>query len=178
MATERQIRANRANATKSSGPRTESGKAVSRRNAVRHGLTARLVVLASEDAAAFEELRRSLESEFQPANAIAADLVEHLAGVLWRLRRVGAYEAAILTWVEHQEAEMHDSDGLTLGPVFLPADSRGLPDLMKRSGAAAEAQLRSGRSLEAAMGRRDLLTKLARYEAHLLRQVERTLLML
>jgi len=39
MATKRQIAANRANAEKSSGPRSADGKALSRRNALRHGLS-------------------------------------------------------------------------------------------------------------------------------------------
>ena len=42
MASERQRAANRRNAQRSTGPRTASGKAVSRRNALRHGLSARL----------------------------------------------------------------------------------------------------------------------------------------
>jgi hypothetical protein len=39
MATEKQIAANRANAKRSSGPKTVSGKLVSSRNAYRHGLS-------------------------------------------------------------------------------------------------------------------------------------------
>jgi hypothetical protein len=41
MTSYRQIEANRRNALKSTGPKTEAGKQASRRNAVRHGLTAR-----------------------------------------------------------------------------------------------------------------------------------------
>lgn len=39
MASKRQIEANRANATKSTGPRTSTGKVISSRNAYRHGLS-------------------------------------------------------------------------------------------------------------------------------------------
>jgi hypothetical protein len=42
MATERQIAANRANAKKSTGPRTAAGRSKSSRNALRHGLSAPL----------------------------------------------------------------------------------------------------------------------------------------
>ena len=50
MTSYRQIEANRRNALRSTGPRTDAGKQVSRRNAVRHGLTAETVIGALEDA--------------------------------------------------------------------------------------------------------------------------------
>jgi len=49
MTSLRQIEANRCNATKSTGPKTEAGKMQSRRNAVRHGLSAETVVEIVED---------------------------------------------------------------------------------------------------------------------------------
>ena len=58
MTSFRQFAANRRNALRSTGPRTESGKQQSRLNAVRHGLTAETVVGSLEDAEdykAFEE---------------------------------------------------------------------------------------------------------------------------
>ena len=57
MATDKQIQANRRNARKSTGPKTEEGKARSRNNALRHGLTAELAVLPHEDPHQYEELR-------------------------------------------------------------------------------------------------------------------------
>jgi hypothetical protein len=50
MTSYRQIDANRRNALRSTGPKTEAGKQVSRCNALRHGLTAETVVAALEDA--------------------------------------------------------------------------------------------------------------------------------
>ena len=54
MASEAQIKANRENAQKSTGPRTEEGKAVVAQNAVKHGLWARQAVIKEEDPAEFE----------------------------------------------------------------------------------------------------------------------------
>ena len=47
---ERKLQANRANAKRSTGPRTERGKAASRRNALKHGILSRLVDLPNESA--------------------------------------------------------------------------------------------------------------------------------
>jgi hypothetical protein len=46
----KQIEANRRNSRRSTGPATQEGKLRSRRNAVRHGLTAETVIGALEDA--------------------------------------------------------------------------------------------------------------------------------
>jgi len=49
MASEAQILANPLNAPKSTGPPTAEGKAAVWRNAVKHGLTARSIVVTGED---------------------------------------------------------------------------------------------------------------------------------
>ena len=63
------LEANRANAQKSTGPRTPEGKARSSRNAITHGLLARYVIPANdpvEDPAEFELLIDALVDQFRP----------------------------------------------------------------------------------------------------------------
>jgi hypothetical protein len=57
MATRRQLEANRANAKRSTGPRSADGKAKSSKNSLAHGLTAQDIVIADEDPEEFERLR-------------------------------------------------------------------------------------------------------------------------
>ena len=96
MVSKRQLEANRLNARRSSGPRTQEGKKRARMNALRHGLTAKNIVIGDEDPKEFEELRAKLEHDLQPKTALEGELLERLAGLLWRLRRVPAIEAAIV----------------------------------------------------------------------------------
>lgn len=96
MATQRQIEANRENASKSTGPRTEDGKAASSANALRHGLTAELLVLLpDEDGDAFKRLREGVIAELAPAGALQEVLAERAAVLLWRLDRVARMEAEL-----------------------------------------------------------------------------------
>jgi len=60
MASEAQIRANRLNALKSTGPKTPCGKSMMRRNAFAHGMTAAHVVLFDEVRSDFEKFYAGL----------------------------------------------------------------------------------------------------------------------
>ena len=98
MATEQQIKANRRNARKSTGPRTPQGKAVVSRNAVKHGLLSCEVLLPDEEGEALADLSELLRSEFQPKGYLETLLVDRIVGLVWRLRRMGQIEAGMLTW--------------------------------------------------------------------------------
>lgn len=96
MATKRQTEANRENAQKSTGPKTEAGKAASSANALRHGLTAELVVvLPDEDADAFERLRAGVIADLAAKGALQEVLAERAAVLLWRLDRIARMEAEL-----------------------------------------------------------------------------------
>ncbi len=90
------IRANRANALLSTGPRTQAGKQRSSQNALRHGLTAASPVLRSEDPAAFDAHRRRFLDEYKPATPTESQLVQELVDTSWRLNRIPLLEADVL----------------------------------------------------------------------------------
>ena len=87
MATKAQIDANRENAKKSTGPRTDEGKAVSSQNAVKHGLCAREAVIHGEDPAQFELYREAFLADLRPVGPVETMLAERVVSLAWRLRR-------------------------------------------------------------------------------------------
>jgi len=93
MSSDAKIAANRANAKKSTGPRTAAGKAVSSRNNMRHGLTAKQLLLDTEDPAQYEALRQDLIDSYRPANGAELMLVEEIAQNFFRLQRARNIEA-------------------------------------------------------------------------------------
>jgi hypothetical protein len=92
MPTPSQIRANRANSEKSTGPTSAAGKARSSRNSFQHGLYSKQLVLPNEDPAELDRLRASLRAEHQPLNTTEDILVNELAETFWRLRRMREFE--------------------------------------------------------------------------------------
>ena len=95
MSSFRQIEANRRNARLGAGPVTEEGKNKSRRNAVRHGLTAETVIDALEDAEDYAAFEMAVTADYDAQSAVERELVLRLASVLWRLRRATAIEAGL-----------------------------------------------------------------------------------
>ena len=96
MASAKQLAANRLNAKRSTGPKGEAGKSRSSKNALKHGLTAREIVIRDEDPDQFDALRAGLEADFKPSTTIERELIDRLAGLLWRLRRAVVLEAHLL----------------------------------------------------------------------------------
>ena len=99
MATAAQIEANRRNAQKSTGPKTEKGKARAKLNAVTHGMTARTIipVLPQEDPKELEDRIQQAITAMKPRNPLELDLVRRavrLAGELDRAERVGTAHLA------------------------------------------------------------------------------------
>ena len=98
-----------------SGPRTPEGKAASSRNAITHGLTARTILLAGEDPDEYRRLREEAIAGLRPEGALELELAEQIVSVLWRMRRISVFEAALLEWLEALERE-HDRNYALIAP--------------------------------------------------------------
>jgi hypothetical protein len=106
----------------STGPRTEEGKAISSKNALKTGLTGRTVLLPSDDAAAFEQHVRAYFDEYKPQRLRERELVQSLAETRWRLNRSFALEAALFSQIAADAEE----------GAPLPATSRTCSSTKKR----------------------------------------------
>jgi len=80
----------------STGPRTDAGKVISSMNSLKHGLTAKTVILRGENQADFDRLLHQLLAEHEPQGALETEMVAEIAACLWRLQRARRYESTIL----------------------------------------------------------------------------------
>lgn len=96
MSTQKQIRANRSNARKSTGPKTPEGKAKVSKNALKHGLTSECVLIPGEDPQELEAFREALLADLAPEGALEELSAEWFIAYAWRLRRVGRMEAEVV----------------------------------------------------------------------------------
>ena len=132
MPSDKQLEANRANAKNSTGPRSHEGKARSRLNSRKHGLTAKTLIIVGENADDFDQLRAELMDEHDPQSALECELVERLAGILWRLRRVPFFEAAIMD-ARHYQAGKWD-----MGSIYRASAQAEEEEARRRGSCLAE----------------------------------------
>jgi hypothetical protein len=111
-ATEAQICANQANA-RLGGPKTEEGKARSRANSYKHGLTGAGVVLPDADAAEVERLSRAYQTELQAEGETGQALAHRMAVLNVRMDRcVDQERAALSERVRQVMADFEAPDGV------------------------------------------------------------------
>ena len=181
MTSWRQFQANRRNALGSTGPRTEEGKRTSRRNALRHGLTAETVIDALEDTEDYRGFEAAIVADYDAETAVERELVLRLASLLWRLRRIIAIETDLFA-IQAEILRGRRNDATTI--------HRSLPDRALEVLTLAEAD--SLRSNGPASSPRELthcflrlgnldggaFERLGRYNAALWKQTTQTLLLL
>ena len=89
------LEANRANAHLSTGPKSEEGKAASRKNALKTALTGRTVLLPTDDAERYEAHLAEYDKIYKPVGELELEIVQKLADTWWRLDRIPGLEEAL-----------------------------------------------------------------------------------
>jgi len=95
MATIKQIRANRSNAQKSTGPQSPEAKERVRFNALVHGLRAESIVIPGEDQAKFDQHLARLSAAWLPQDDMEKSLVEDIAVTQWKLASIDRNDSTI-----------------------------------------------------------------------------------
>jgi hypothetical protein len=193
MTSYRRIEANRRNALKSTGPKTEAGKQVSRCNAVRHGLSAETVIGALEDAEDYKAFEAAITADYDAQSAVERELVLRLASILWRLRRATTIETRLFEiQAEHlgdcrQNRQPFSDSRDVIHAVFRRADSISAHAVSHNTMSDTETVPDSGMKVDApnvefarcflrlANLPNFALDRLSRYEATLWRAPERIL---
>jgi hypothetical protein len=146
MTTEAQVRANRANARKSTGPRTPEGKAIVSQNAVRHGLRALKVLVTEEERAQFAVYRDRMLGDLAPVGPAEGELAERVVALAWQLRRAERVQnEAFATLYEEYAAGARDT---SLAPVGASGPSPHEPADQNALGRMLVADFSGARVLE------------------------------
>jgi hypothetical protein len=159
------LAANRANARKSTGPRSKRGKNRVRMNALRHGFFAHGLLLTEEDRGEFDQLRESIIKTLSPRDPVELMLCERVVSACWRLRRLQTIEnvthhtTAAMQIVEREAPEDDQPE-----PVRSPDDEAA--HLRKMEDEMMSAPGISQISMGLAKGD-DLMDRLSRYEIRL-----------
>lgn len=188
VASDAQIRANRLNAQRSTGPQTENGKRAVRYNALQHGLLAEASLLPGEDTALFRRLAEELQAQFEPAGELEQLLVDRVTSCAWRLRRVLQVEAGLfvarlkyaITLEPKQAAEeqlLALQQAIQRPPRVVDDDRRSpaVHSAPEADGLRTEALGTLGRAFGLDAGDSNAFTKLARYESNIERALFRAL---
>ncbi len=111
MSSQRKITANRRNAQRSTGPKSQEGKSASSRNATRHGLASeKLTVLPGESQDDLDALIESITGEFKPATDTERHSVDRMVQARWKLARLQRWEAAAFERILDSEWGPDDPD--------------------------------------------------------------------
>jgi len=119
-----QIDANRANAKHAHGPSTSRGKHRSSHNALRHGLTGRIVVLPTEDMEVYKAFSKEIVDSLNPESPMERQFAQTIADTQWRLNRARTFEDGMLAIGHFEDAGHFDAGSpevhaaLTAAKVF------------------------------------------------------------
>jgi hypothetical protein len=103
---QKKIEANRRNAKKSTGPKTEEGKARSAMNSIKYGIYSDKYLIKDESYEEFDNYRRKILKCLNPTNAVLFDMATHVVSNGWEYQRCTLLESKIL----NSKSLKHDAE--------------------------------------------------------------------
>lgn len=103
---DKQIAANRRNAERSTGPKSDLGKLRSSKNAIKHGIYSQTTVLFNEEQEEYDEHLQDFIARFEPQDRVELRLVQRMADCEWRLARARYIETATIDLQVDDTAEL------------------------------------------------------------------------
>jgi hypothetical protein len=100
------------------GPRTDEAKARTKMNALRHGLSGRIVVLPSEDMGLYLKFSRDFVDSLYPATPLESELAQTVADGYWRLKRFRTVEEGMLAMGHYEEEGDFDAENEEIHSAF------------------------------------------------------------
>lgn len=97
---------------RSGGPRTEEGKRIISRNALKTGVYSTLTILPGESEADFKELEDQFNRDFSPQNVAESMMVKELALLAWKKMRLNAIEHKVLINLLNEPIQETEADQL------------------------------------------------------------------
>ena len=117
MISEKHSEAARINGAKSNGPKTPEGKATSSANSLRHGMTAKAILLTNEEPKAYCELAEAYYARLQPTDYVECDLVDEMVISKWLQRRDWSNEAALFDLEMDDQTKKVDKEFPKIDPA-------------------------------------------------------------
>jgi hypothetical protein len=113
-----QYAANRLNALLSPGPTSPQGRVRSSINALRHGLTARVVVLPTEDMNAYKAFSKEIADSLDAQTPVERQFAQTVADNQWRINRIRSIEDGMLGMGHWEAAGNIDTDHVEIHAVM------------------------------------------------------------
>ena len=133
MATDKQIAANQANAQKSTGPKTDEGKLVASKNAMKHGALSCVAIAEHEDQVLYDTMLAALIEDHDPQTMVERQLVERLTLLFWReirLAKAEAFEPQAHQKYVAKNQDARDYQGYPCAPDPDPTEYRALESIL------------------------------------------------
>lgn len=171
MTTPEQRAANQANALRSTGPKTQTGKDRISQNPVKHGLQGHFHLIVGEDLSEYQAFHDRIHRQLDPHEAVEDVFAERVIAAFWRLRRIVRMETEMIDKVleDALRAKRDRSYSSKLNPVDI---------IFGTELASPEHDLKSislGEAVTRQIQTNDVIGKLHRYEAHIERSLFRCL---